>query len=79
MVDIGRKTLAVMENNKLHESLSFKNVVFNNVITPLTLGKERADFVERDNMNTPQVNDHELNVRLVLKLGPNGKWEVKWV
>ena len=26
----------------------------------------------------PQVNDQELNVRLVLKLGPNGKWEVKW-
>lgn len=35
--------------------------------------------MERDNRNTPQVNDHELNVCLVLKLGPNGKWEVKWV
>ena len=79
VVDIGRKTLVVMENNKLHESLSFKNVVINNVITPMTLGKERADFVERDNRNTPLVNDQELNERLVLKLGPNGKWEVKWV
>ena len=44
VVDIGRKTLAVMENNKLHESLSFKNVLINNVITPMTLGKERADL-----------------------------------
>ena len=57
VVDIGRKTLVVMENNKLHESLSFKNVLINNVITPMTLGKERADFVERDNRNTPLVND----------------------
>uniref|UniRef100_A0A7N2LI24 RNA helicase n=1 Tax=Quercus lobata TaxID=97700 RepID=A0A7N2LI24_QUELO len=76
VVDIGRKTLVVMENNKLHESLSHKNVVINNVITPMTLGKERADFVERDNRNTPLVNDQELNERLDLKLGPNGKWEV---
>ena len=78
VVDTSRKTLAVMDNNISRESRSFKNVVINNVITPTTLGKERADFVEQDNRDMPQVNDQELNVRLVLKLGPNGKWEVKW-
>ena len=78
VVDTSRKTLAVMDNNISRESRSFKNVVINNVITPTTLGKERADFVEQDNRDMTQVNDQELNVRLVLKLGPNGKWEVKW-
>ena len=46
VVDTGRKTLAMMENNISRESRSFKNVVINNVITPTTLGKETADFVE---------------------------------
>ena len=64
---------------KLCDSRSFKNVVINTAFTPTATGKETAKSVDRDIRDTSQVKDHaELNERFIFKMGPNGKYVVKW-
>lgn len=49
------------EDQRSRDSQSFKNVVINNIITPMTTEKESAKIVERNSRDMLQAKDQEIN------------------